>query len=600
MPASAGNADNRDQGPLSLGERVRREQIRALYEELPFSALGMTIGGLIVVAGLWQSNTPRSLMILWLGLIAANQSWRLLLYRQFQRAESAARSTELWGRRWALGALYSGLTWGSSALFMFDPASANYQAYLVICLVGVTAGALALVTIDLRSFFLFIVPTLLPITARLVAEADRMHLWMAAVCALVLCVLIKFGLKLNRELEQSLYNRFSLDDERRLAERARQQAEVATQAKSKFLQATSHDLRNDVQAIGLLTDQLARANHDPRQHERVAAIAASARTVGRLADDLLSVSRLDAGDIQPFVTAVALQPLFDSIELEFGHLAAQQGIALRIQPTPLAVTTDRMLLERIVRNLVSNAVRYTRSGGSVEIGAHADGDSVRIEVRDTGIGIAPQDQQRIFDEFYQVAGSAASKGLGIGLSIVQRFVELLGHRLTVESMPGRGSTFGIHLAAADAPAPESVHELALPNPLRGRVALLVDDDAAVLSGMADKLRSWELEVFAATDADQALTALEGARRVPALIVADYQLGTDENGIALVDRIRSRFANPIPALLVTGYGGDEHRAPAAARGIRILAKPVKPAQLRLALEDALKTEGSRWKTRSVPS
>jgi signal transduction histidine kinase/CheY-like chemotaxis protein len=588
MRESAGGASDLAEAPRSLAERVRREQIRALYEELPFSALGMTIGGLIVVAGLWQSSSPRALMIAWLGLIAANQSWRLLLYRRFQRADPRTRGTELWGRRWALGAFYSGLTWGSSALFMFDAANANYQAYLVICLVGVTAGALALVTIDLRSFFLFVVPTLLPITARLVAEADRLHLWMAAVCTLVLCVLIKFGLKLNRELEQSLYNRFSLDDERRLAETARNEAEAATQAKSKFLQATSHDLRNDVQAISLLTDQLVRADLDPAQHGHVAVIAASARTVGRLADDLLSVSRLDAGDIRPCVTAIGLQALFDSIEPEFGHLAAQQGIALRIHPSPLAVMSDPMLLERMLRNLVSNAVRYTRAG-SVEVGAHAEHGEVCIEVRDTGIGIAPHDQQRIFDEFYQVAGRASSKGLGIGLSIVQRFAELLGHRLTVASTPGRGSIFTIRLAQAVEPASESVHEPLLSNPLRGRVALLVDDDAAILGGLADKLRSWELEVFASTDADQALAAMESAQRMPALIVADYQLGTAENGIALVDRVRSHFTIPIPALLVTGYSGDEHRAPAAARGIRILDKPVRLAQLRLALEEAIKTE-----------
>ncbi len=578
----------------SLAARVRREQIRALYEELPFSALGMTIGGLIVVAGLWQSNTSRLLMIVWLGLIGANQCWRLMLYRRFQRAEPAARGGALWGRRWALGALYSGMTWGSSALFMFDATSASYQAYLVICLIGVTAGALALVTIELRSLFLFVVPTLLPITVRLLVEADRLHLWMAAVCSLVLCVLIKFGLKLNHELEQSLHNRFSLEDERRAAERARRQAEAATEAKSKFLQATSHDLRNDVQAISLITDQMAAAGSDRQQQERVAAISACARTVGRLADDLLSISRLDAGDIRPAMAAVALQPLFDAIELEFGQLAAQQGVALGVRASGLAVISDPMLLERILRNLVSNAVRYTRSGGEVEIMAQGERDKVRIEVRDSGIGIALQEQNRIFDEFYQVARrnggkDAGSKGLGIGLSIVQRFSELLGHRLTLTSMPGRGSTFAIHLAAAQAPHAESTRARAPANPLRGRVALLVDDDAAVLNSMADKLRSWELEVFAATDADRALAELERARRIPALIVTDYQLGTDENGIALVDRIRSRFERPIAALLVTGHGGDEHRAPAAERGIRVLAKPVKPAQLRLALENSIRAE-----------
>ena len=581
------SADPPSSAELSLAERVRREQIRALYEELPFSALGMTIGGLIVVAGLWHAPSPRWPMIAWLGLIVANQSWRLLLYRRFQRSDPATRSTAAWARRWALGAFYSGLTWGSSALFMFDPANPENQAYLVICLVGVTAGALALVTIDLRSFFLFVVPTLLPITLRLVAEADRAHLWMAAVCTLVLCVLIKFGLKLNRELEQSLYNRFLLDDERRLAELARGDAEAATQAKSRFLQATSHDLRNDVQAIGLLTDQLAQELTDPAARENVAIIAASARTVGRLADDLLSVSRLDAGDIRPVVAPVALQPLLDSIELEFGHLARRQDVGFLVHASPLAVSSDRMLLERMLRNLASNAVRYTRSGGSVEIDARQDAGQVRIEVRDTGIGIATDDQQRIFEEFYQVAGSASSKGLGIGLSIVQRFAELLGHRLTVQSAPGQGSRFCIHLQRAEPPAAEESRGEVLANPLRGRVALLVDDDATLLQTLAARLESWELEVFAATTGDSALSRLDDANCIPDLIVADYQLGVQENGIALIERIRARFAAPIPAVLLTGYGGDEHRAPAAARAIHVLEKPVKPARLRLALEDSLR-------------
>jgi signal transduction histidine kinase/CheY-like chemotaxis protein len=585
--APAAGSLHGEPAPRSLAERVRREQIRALYEELPFSALGMTIGGLIVVAGLWQSSTPRSFMLLWFALIVANQSWRLMLYRRFQRTRPAERIPELWGRRWALGALYSGLTWGSSALFMFDPGNANYQAYLVICLVGVTAGALALVTIDLRSFFMFVVPTLLPITLRLVAEADRLHLWMAAVCSLVLCVLIKFGLKLNRELEQSLYNRFLLDDERVQAENARSEAEAATQAKSKFLQATSHDLRNDVQAISLLTDQLARARLDAAQRENVDAIAASARTVGRLADDLLSISRLDAGDIRPVVGAVALQPLFDSVEAEFGVLAAQQGIALAIRPSPLAARSDRMLLERMLRNLVSNAVRYTRAGGRVEVSAHAEEGEIRIAVQDTGIGIAASEQQRIFEEFYQVAGSTSSKGLGIGLSIVRRFAELLGHRLSVESMLGRGSVFTIHLAPEDATTVASSPPPVVANSLQGRIALLVDDDPSVLPTLAAKLQSWELRVFADTDADRALAGLAAAGAVPDLIVSDYQLGGPENGIGFIDRVRSRFATPIPALLLTGYTGGEHLAAAAARGIQTLEKPVKPARLRLALEGALK-------------
>jgi CheY-like chemotaxis protein len=241
----------------------------------------------------------------------------------------------------------------------------------------------------------------------------------------------------------------------------------------------------------------------------------------------------------------------------------------------------------MLRNLVSNALRYTRPGGSVTVSAHAEGEQVRLEVRDTGIGIAQAEQQRIFEEFYQVAGSASSKGLGIGLSIVQRFAELLGHRLSVQSIPGQGSSFCIHLEQAPAPAPPPLPVEHFANPLRGRVALLVDDDATLLHSLATRLRSWELTVFAATAADAALSELDAAGCRPDVIVADYQLGTQETGIALIERVRARCARSVPALLLTGYGGDEHRAPAAARGIRTLEKPVRPARLRLALEDLLR-------------
>src|SRR5690606_23859184 len=185
---------------------------------------------------------------------------------------------------------------------------------------------------------------------------------------------------------------------------------------------------------------------------------------------------------------------------------------------------------------------------------------VHIEVRDTGIGIAPADRERIFEEFYQVAGSASSKGLGIGLSIVQRFAALLGHRLSLDSEPGRGSCFAIELPHVPAHQAQAAAAPLLHEPLQGRIALLVDDDATVLTGVADKLRSWGLTVFASTAAEGALAELAAAGCVPDLIVADYQLGRDEDGIALIDRIRGRFSQPIPALLLTGYGGDEHRAP----------------------------------------
>jgi CheY-like chemotaxis protein len=250
------------------------------------------------------------------------------------------------------------------------------------------------------------------------------------------------------------------------------------------------------------------------------------------------------------------------------------------------VRSDRVLLERILLNLIANAVRYTKSGG-VLVGCRRRGNALRIEVWDTGIGIPDDQRQNIFREFYQVAGSrAAGPGLGLGLAIVDRLCRLLDHPIELASTPGRGSRFSVTapIAAAQIEPVESDRPLrSALQPFAGKRVIVIDDDRLVVDSMSGLLRSWGCEVSTASSSTAALNALDQAKRKPDLIISDYHLVDGETGIAVIERLRRAGNVSIPALLITGDVSVERKQQAAAGGYELLLKPVPPMTLRAALQ-----------------
>jgi len=374
--------------------------------------------------------------------------------------------------------------------------------------------------------------------------------------------------------------------------RRKEEAEAANAAKSRFLAAASHDLRQPMHALGLFASRL---SHMPLDHEARGVaryIESSVSALQDLLDTLLDISRIDAGLVVAKPLTFELGDLLARLHFDLAETAQRRGLQLRLRcGGALHLHTDALLLERILLNLLGNALRYTQRGG-VLLACRRRGDMARIEVRDTGIGIAAEAQQAIFEEYVQLDNPERDrgKGLGLGLSICQRLAHLLGTSLQLRSMPGRGSVFWLDLplapqdqaAAAMAASGDVIRDSI--GSLSGSV-LVVDDDPLVLASTAGLVSSWGCRTFVGPSVAAAMSECDRAGERPDVAICDYRLRGLENGITAAVALRHRYGD-IPVLLVSGDLGDKLQQEAARHGFALLAKPLKPARLRSLLRSLL--------------
>ena len=360
-------------------------------------------------------------------------------------------------------------------------------------------------------------------------------------------------------------------------------AEQATRAKSRFVAAASHDLRQPLHAIGLFTSSLQRRTAGSELQPLVADLATSVAAMDRLFNSLLDISRLDSGTLQVESRPFPLDRLFAQIAAENHDAAAQKHLRLRVRATDAVVVSDELLLHRILTNLLANAIRYTHDG-TVMLASRRRGDLIQVEVRDSGIGIAPEKHEDIFLEFYQIGdgGSEQQVGLGLGLAIVSRLARLLGSRVAVRSFPGRGSVFSLRLQRGEADASTTTDDAGLATyALSGPAlqVLVIDDDPLVLAGNRALLEEFGCEVRTTANAQGALAALAGYGDGAVLVLCDMWLGNDENGIRLLRDMSNLTSARISGILISGDTGPETQVAAIEAGYPLLHKPVSPARLR---------------------
>jgi signal transduction histidine kinase/ActR/RegA family two-component response regulator len=364
---------------------------------------------------------------------------------------------------------------------------------------------------------------------------------------------------------------------------------VAHAAKSRFLAAASHDLRQPVVTIGLLVGLLREQITTPALRSMVVKVDEAVAAMESLLAGLLDLSRLESGTVRARWQRVPLQALFDAVAVHESETARRKGLALRVRPTDLAVQADPVLLEQIVRNLVSNAVRYTDVGGVLLAARRSGPGQLSIQVWDTGPGIAPDKQAAVFEEFVQLDNPQRdrSKGLGLGLAIVQRSAALLHAPLQLRSRLGRGSCFSFTLGLADGATAQVPARAPDERWLAGMQIVLVEDDMAVREALVTRLQAWGAQVRAHAEPRalrQALDALQPGERQADLLITDLRLpgGT---GFDVVDLARRRFG-PLPVLVITGNTAPTELAQLEARQVPVLHKPFRADELRSALSLAL--------------
>ncbi|WP_404382664.1 PAS-domain containing protein [Caenispirillum salinarum] len=365
-------------------------------------------------------------------------------------------------------------------------------------------------------------------------------------------------------------------------------AEKANADKTRFLAAASHDLRQPIQALNLFIHALTGREHDPGSTEIINKIERSATALGDLLNGLLNISKLEAGMVEPVETVFPLGRLFDRLMLEYGPIAQSKGLTLRTVRTGLTVRTDLTLLERIVGNFLTNAIRYSQKG-RVLFGARRVGNAVRIEVWDTGIGIEDANIPLIFQEFHQVENAARNRreGLGLGLAIVDRLATLLEHPVTVRSQPGKGSVFAVTVPLAepvedDPAADEDLEDV----DLQGVVILAIDDEPDILEGIEASLTQQGYRVLTGCNVREGVAACLEANSVPDVILSDYRLEEGMTGIDAIHRVRDSLGGPIPGILLTGDTAPEILRRTQASGFPLLHKPLPVHDLRAAIINVL--------------
>lgn len=577
---------------------IQAEQVKAYYDD----ANDLNIAGMIVFSLLifvvydaipWWVWGPTLIFLVLTSL------GRAYLIRQYHNTP-ASHSIRFWMKSQAIGGGLAGLCWGITVTAMLMYVPLTYQLFVLMVSVVVAATSTSEGFSLVLPSRLFTVASIGPITLWLLTVGDRLHTVIALMLLLFIPVTIVLGNKKNHIFLKAQRLRFKNETLVKELSRQHELLESASQSKSRFLAAASHDLRQPLAALMIFLEQLeferqlSASGKDVLEHAHQAT-----GSLCTLLDGLLDISRLDGHAVRIKLKSFAIQNLFNELEEEFRPIARQKGLRLKFSPCSAIVESDVILLVQILRNLISNALRYTPSG-RVLVGCRHRHGMIVIEVHDTGIGIAEDQLPRVFEEFYQVDNQERERqrGLGLGLSIVDRAARLLGHSVTLASKPGKGSVFAVAVPQAKAAIIEEQtdtqqsHEVA---GLDGRLIAIIENEGSIRVGLQLLLQSWGCRVVVADSAGTMINQLDTGGEAVDMIISDFGLRGTMNGVEAIARIRQRWGADLPALLFTGNISKETYTLAMNAGLSVLYKPAKAVALREAITTALgggKSHGER--------
>ena len=572
------------------------ETIQSTYAYMP-AALAGYLAGVGVVTMLFWSTAPAAVLLPWIGAFVVMCVVRGFVIRAFRRATPASRADWLrWRWRSNLGTVVAASLWGAAGWIFYGLGNEQQQTTgLIVIIYTFTVAGIPVLSTQPRLYLAYAGLCLLPLVVRIALGGDLHSYQLAGELILIISLTAVLANSYRQALQRAIDLKLQADElaaklrvETLAADAARREAEIANRAKTQFFTAASHDLRQPLHAMGLFAEALRQRVHEPEVAQLVNSINESVDALEGLFSELLDITRIDSGGVEVNPENFELADIFRKVRLHFEPSAFEKGLALRIRGGRHVALADPLLVERIVRNLVSNAIRYTQDG-SVLLSCRRRGERLLLQVWDTGPGIRADERERVFDEFYQVPGTRAvggeqKKGLGLGLAIVKRLADLMNAPLELRSQVGRGTVFTLQLPVGKAPrAAERALGSRAPTgvTLAGRTIVVVEDEPAVRQGLEVLLASWgativSLENLAATEA---WAAAADAASPPALVIADYRLEEGATGVAAIAAVRRRFGASVPAIVVTGSAMSGHEKDALEHDFHLLIKPVLPNKLR---------------------
>ena len=572
-----------------IEERLLAERYGVIARQMPQSALATLAMAALSLPFLWQEANRAKylaaalLLLAWAGMFLTAWHYR----RRPPQAAEARRSID---RLVALKSV-QGSGWGVYAVASIPTASLEMQVLVTVMIFGVCAGSAIVNTPAFRAVMPFNLAATLPTIASFffLGTANGFALAIGSIVGLVTTLIA--ARQWEGTIVSAMRTRF---ENLELVEELTVQkavAEAANRQKSRFLAAASHDLRQPLHALNLFLE-VARNTADRTERQAIyARVESAANSLTTLFDGLMELSRLEGGALEPQRQPMRLAPLLEKLGAEFRTEAQAKSLEFRLRSRDMVVETDPVLLEQILRNILTNAVRYTHTGG-ILLGVRRRRGAALIEVWDTGIGISAEQQPRIFEEFYQVGNPQRDRrnGVGLGLAIVNRAAALLDHPVEVSSTPGRGTRFRVTLPQATGTWPaQDLHEsvIDIQAAIAGVTVGVIDDEGEVAAAVAGVLRLSGCIVYSAADCASLRRQLREADATPDVILSDYRLTGGQTGVDAIRELRAQYGADLPALIVSGDGSGLARADLGDLRVNVLRKPVPAALLRQQLAELLR-------------
>lgn len=581
--------------PVPESVRLRAEQVRLIYGMVGMTAVPATLVA-IIMAFVLNAECPGGVLFVWAAAIAACKIFELFDARYALAHDDIELRTDFHVRKLMVIHGIDAAAWAALVWLALHIDTSPPKAILIVSVTsGVIGGALSLLSPVVRIFVVYAAVDIALVVPRFLLLHDPAY---SALALIVLPYILSIGFQARSASDataRAIKLRFeNLDLTDRLrgeiarANVAEKEAVDANRAKTRFLAAASHDLRQPIHALGLFLEVLQRSGLRVDQQRALHNARRAATASASMLNALLDFSRSEAGVLVPQTKAFNLQDKLMLLEAELAAQAEGKGLYYRSRETDVVVHSDPTMVDQILRNLVSNAIRYTAQGG-VLVAVRQRGDYVRVEVWDSGIGIPADKYDTIFEEFQQLGNPERDrrKGLGLGLAIASRLADTLGLKLTLCSRVGRGSVFRLELPRVDM-LPEGATEPMVSEPPalepREAAVLVVDDDEAIRVGMTALLDSWGFSAVAAEDYAEARSLALSA--TPDILICDFRLRGGDKGTDVIARLRRDVNRPLPALLITGDTDPERLREAAASQLHFLHKPVAPDMLRDAISKLL--------------